>query len=66
MPIDVTEFNSGKIVCTVSIMNEGNQSELCKDESDHEWKPMERTHQGTHLQLKCAKCGRTKEIELFP
>jgi len=49
-----------------NIMNEINQSDQKRDECNHEWKPMERTHQGSNLQLKCAKCGKTKEIELFP
>jgi|YelNatPaOPRAMG01_1025707.scaffolds.fasta_scaffold05514_5 hypothetical protein len=35
-------------------------------ECPHEWKPVETTHHGSTLLLKCSKCGKTKEIELFP
>lgn len=46
--------------------NQNEQNEETGDKCDHDWKPVERTHQGTHLQLKCTKCGKTKETYLFP
>jgi|GEM_PF-705447 Fe2+ or Zn2+ uptake regulation protein len=37
-----------------------------ESECDHEWKAVEETHHKTHIKLVCKKCGKTKEIELFP
>ncbi|MEM4143317.1 MAG: hypothetical protein QW445_04155 [Candidatus Bathyarchaeia archaeon] len=47
-------------------MNIKNSGKLPSEECDHKWEPTERTHHGSHLKLKCVKCGATKEIELFP
>jgi Fe2+ or Zn2+ uptake regulation protein len=47
-------------------MSENQMSQKEKAECAHEWKAIEETHRGTHVKLICVKCGKTKEIELFP
>jgi len=45
-------------------LNEGENYK--KKECKHEWKAIEETHHGAYVKLECVKCGKTKEIELFP
>jgi hypothetical protein len=37
-----------------------------KVECEHEWEAVEVKHHGSHVELRCKKCGAKKEIELFP
>ncbi len=35
-------------------------------ECEHEWEAVGEKHSGTHLEMKCKKCGEKKEVALFP
>ena len=37
-----------------------------EEKCEHKWKAVGQTHNKSHVKLVCAKCGKTKEIELFP
>ncbi|MGC8939292.1 MAG: hypothetical protein ACP5IM_01915 [Candidatus Bathyarchaeia archaeon] len=41
-------------------------NESQKSECAHEWKAEGLTQDKSHVKLVCVKCGKTKEIELFP
>jgi len=36
------------------------------EECEHEWEAIGRDSTGSHLELRCKKCGKKREIPLFP